>query len=143
MSVTVRRSTDDAVYHFYKGSFEAIVDRCSHVMVGYQGEERVLDATTREQIRLNVSEISLIGLRCLFFAYSRSPDLVIDGGLTFVGFVGMQDPPRPGVSECISRLLGGGVRIIMITGDSGNYDLAVLFWGVFFLKRKVMIFLGF
>lgn len=38
--------------------------------------------------------------------------------LTFCGLIGMYDPPRPGVQNSIRRLLQGGVRIIMITGDN-------------------------
>ena len=39
-------------------------------------------------------------------------------GLTFAGLVGMSDPPRPGVARSIRRLMRGGVKVIMITGDS-------------------------
>lgn len=38
--------------------------------------------------------------------------------LTFCGIIGMYDPPRPGVQNSVRRLLQGGVRIVMITGDS-------------------------
>ena len=46
-------------------------------------------------------------------------------GLTFAGLVGMFDPPRPGVSASIRRLLNGGVRVIMITGDSPTTALSI------------------
>src|SRR5204862_8069283 len=46
-------------------------------------------------------------------------------GLTFTGLVGMFDPPRPGVSTSIRRLLNGGVRVIMITGDSSTTALSI------------------
>ena len=39
------------------------------------------------------------------------------GHLTFLGFVGLQDPPAPGVKATIARLRGAGLRTIMITGD--------------------------
>ena len=38
--------------------------------------------------------------------------------LSFVGMVGMWDPPRHGVESAISDLLGGGVDVKMITGDA-------------------------
>lgn len=38
--------------------------------------------------------------------------------LTFCGIIGMYDPPRPGVQNSIHRLIQGGVRVIMITGDN-------------------------
>jgi Ca2+-transporting ATPase len=46
-------------------------------------------------------------------------------GLTFAGMVGMSDPPRYGVTKAISRLMRGGVRVIMITGDSETTAVAI------------------
>ncbi|KAI1394243.1 calcium-transporting P [Hypoxylon trugodes] len=45
--------------------------------------------------------------------------------LTFAGLVGMSDPPRPGVSRSIRKLMRGGVKVIMITGDSATTALAI------------------
>ncbi|RYP12556.1 hypothetical protein DL765_007258 [Monosporascus sp. GIB2] len=46
-------------------------------------------------------------------------------GLTFAGLVGMSDPPRPGVAHSIKRLMRGGVKVIMITGDSPTTAYAI------------------
>ena len=45
--------------------------------------------------------------------------------LTFAGLVGMSDPPRPGVDRSIRRLMAGGVKVIMITGDAETTALAI------------------
>ncbi|GAO14004.1 hypothetical protein UVI_02035570 [Ustilaginoidea virens] len=45
--------------------------------------------------------------------------------LIFAGLVGMSDPPRPGVSRSIRRLMRGGVKVIMITGDAEATALAI------------------
>ena len=37
--------------------------------------------------------------------------------LAFIGFVGMTDPPAPGVRETIARFEGAGIRTLMLTGD--------------------------
>ncbi len=46
-------------------------------------------------------------------------------GLTFAGLVGMSDPPRPGVGRSIRKLMRGGVKVIMITGDSETTAVAI------------------
>ncbi|TGJ85945.1 hypothetical protein E0Z10_g2839 [Xylaria hypoxylon] len=46
-------------------------------------------------------------------------------GLVFAGLVGMSDPPRPGVARSIRKLMRGGVRVIMITGDSATTAHAI------------------
>lgn len=46
-------------------------------------------------------------------------------GLVFAGLVGMSDPPRPGVARSIRKLSRGGVKVIMITGDSATTALAI------------------
>jgi len=38
--------------------------------------------------------------------------------LVFTGFQGILDPPRPGVEAAIAKLTSGGVKVVMITGDS-------------------------
>lgn len=46
-------------------------------------------------------------------------------GLTFAGLVGMSDPPRDNVQKSIRRLMRGGVKVIMITGDAETTALAI------------------
>jgi Ca2+-transporting ATPase len=46
-------------------------------------------------------------------------------GLAFAGLVGMNDPPRKGVDRSIRRLMAGGVKVIMITGDAETTAVAI------------------
>ncbi len=48
---------------------------------------------------------------------SGRPSIEIEQKLTFLGLVGMIDPPRPGVKEAIQSCHEAGVRAVMITGD--------------------------
>lgn len=64
------------------------------------------------------------GLRLVGFALREwdtlpeeiTPDKV-ETELTFLGFVGMIDPPRPEVKEAVAQCKSAGVKVIMITGD--------------------------
>lgn len=47
------------------------------------------------------------------------------GSLTFLGLVGIIDPPREGVKEAIATLLNSGVAIKMITGDSQETAVSI------------------
>ncbi|GJP47373.1 hypothetical protein CLOM_g6571 [Closterium sp. NIES-68] len=49
----------------------------------------------------------------------------LESRLTFVGFAGIQDPPRPEVPAAIAACTSAGMRVIVITGDSGSTATAV------------------
>lgn len=59
-------------------------------------------------------------------ALASGPEL---GRLTFLGLVGIIDPPRAGVKEAVRVLSESGVSIKMVTGDAQETALAIGNWG--------------
>lgn len=113
---------------FIKGAVEEVLTRCDTYICNRS--TIVLDEKIRSKILTVTSTMSEDGLRVLALASGRgNPDSADRGsgakGLTFAGLVGMFDPPRPGVSSSIRRLLNGGVRVMMITGDSSTTALSI------------------
>jgi Ca2+-transporting ATPase len=49
----------------------------------------------------------------------------LEGGYTFLGFVGMIDPPRPEVPKAIEQARAAGIRVVMLTGDQVNTARAI------------------
>ena len=81
------------------------------------------DATARAAGRAN-EEMASRALRVLGVAY-RDVDAIpeelttetLETGLTFVGLIGMIDPPRMEVKQAVAECYAAGIRPVMITGD--------------------------
>jgi Ca2+-transporting ATPase len=67
------------------------------------------------------------GLRVLAMAWRPEgwPEGDAIQGLTFLGFVGLEDPVRTGVREAIASCATAGIRTIMLTGDQRSTAEAV------------------
>lgn len=134
---------------YIKGAIERVLERCDTYLTK-DGREVQLDAAKRQQALQAAEKLASEGLRVLGFASgpvarqakslaptsrSATPVSKLDhhvshsedvyNGLTFAGLVGMSDPPRTGVSKSIRRLMRGGVKVIMITGDAETTALAI------------------
>ncbi|MCZ0963428.1 cation-transporting P-type ATPase [Paracoccus benzoatiresistens] len=70
------------------------------------------------------------GLRVLAFAARAEPGERIDpaaleGGLTFLGLVGLIDPPRTEAIDAVAECRAAGIRVKMITGDHAGTATAI------------------
>lgn len=148
MGVTI--GDNDKEYAYMKGSIEKILAACD-TYLDHDGREIVLDSARKTEALQAAESMAVRGLRVLAFASgpvakpsriratngnTRSGTPGSDSsparpsedayrGLTFAGLVGMSDPPRPGVGRSIRRLMRGGVKVIMITGDAETTAVAI------------------
>ena len=108
---------DGATVAYAKGAPRAILRLSSERLAG--GRRVPLDDDGRAQL-LHVNEaLASAGLRVLAVAagdVAGATEAALSG-LTFLGFLGLADPPAPGVKETIARLRRAGLRTIMLTGD--------------------------
>jgi P-type Ca2+ transporter type 2C len=144
MGVTVPSDRGDKEVAYMKGAIDKVLGACDSYVTA-DGREIVLDSARKDEAVRAAEEMASQGLRVLAFAsgyvsksgrgrttlapHSRSasplPQHEIYKGLAFAGLVGMRDPPRPGVGRSLKKLLRGGVKVIMITGDSETTALAI------------------
>ncbi|NWY65175.1 AT2A3 ATPase, partial [Erithacus rubecula] len=123
---------------FVKGAPESVIERCSHVRVGTA--KVPLTAAVRDRILARVRDwgTGMDTLRCLALATHDAPArrdsmqlhdsaafVRYENNLTFVGCVGMLDPPRKEVTSSIEMCRKAGIRVIMITGDNKGTAVAI------------------
>jgi Ca2+-transporting ATPase len=110
--------------HKNNGKFLAITKGAPDVLLNLCN----LSDSNRDEILTHVAKMAGKALRVLAVAtrpLKNIPQEGIEQGLTFVGLVGMMDPPRPEVREAIAICKRAGIRTVMITGDHGATAVAI------------------
>ncbi|HUF27015.1 MAG TPA: HAD-IC family P-type ATPase [Gemmatimonadaceae bacterium] len=117
LMATFNRALDGAIVAHAKGAPSRILDRCARALTS-RGEVP-LDDRTREELEESNRALAARGLRVLALASGPVPgtDDLEPRELTFVGLVGMLDPPATGVRETIQTFRDAGIRTMMLTGD--------------------------
>ncbi|MBI4181814.1 MAG: calcium-translocating P-type ATPase, SERCA-type [Candidatus Aenigmarchaeota archaeon] len=106
---------------FTKGAPELVLARCSHVL--RDGKPVRLDRKTRDAILAANHGLAGEALRVLGFALRAGGEK--EEGLTFIGLLGMIDPPRDTVAQDIALCRKAGIQVVMITGDHRETAVAV------------------
>ncbi len=109
-----------------KGAPERILERCTRYRAG--GRDHPLDEAARARFSAAFETISAQGSRVIALARRNLPTPTLpedEDNLTFLGFVGLMDPPRPEVKDAIRAARSAGIRVIMITGDAAATARAV------------------
>ena len=121
MSVVIKDDDNTNYILYSKGAPEELIDVCTDTMI--DGKKVKLTAKDRELVKDYCMEQSRKGLRLLGFATKNisslphEDDQTIESDLTFIGIMGMMDPPREEVKHAIETCHEAGIRVIMITGD--------------------------
>lgn len=99
-----------------KGAPDVLLERCS--------KEIENNMFSKIRIQNQNLEMAKKALRVIAIAYkdvdvlpNRIDTWAIENDLTFVGLLGMIDPPREGVKEAVKTCKKAGIKTVMITGD--------------------------
>lgn len=112
---TVNKEGDRTVV-YAKGAAEVVLDLCSSILK--DGKAVKLTEADRKAIINETYTMAENALRVLGVAYKElGKREEIEKDLTFVGMVGMIDPPREEVRESIKMCKEAGIDIKMVTGD--------------------------
>lgn len=117
-----------------KGAPESILERCTHALMGPKAKKVPLEPKHADLLSQEVIEYGNRGLRVIALASrdnlppksqlsaakTTQEYHQLEQGLTFIGLVGMLDPPRPEVAESIRKCKEAGIRVVVITGDNRN-----------------------
>ncbi len=136
---TVHRMSDDELLAFMKGAPEVILDRCTTIFK--DGETKKLSKKEKQKILKTNEQMASEALRVLGVAFKELADVDledfrelskvkettkhVESNLTFIGLVGMIDPPREEAKEANKKCQRAGIKTIMITGDHKLTAVAV------------------
>ena len=128
---TLHRKIDGQHFAALKGAPAVVLDACSNYR-DTAGNTVRLDENALARFTVANEQMANRALRVLALAIKHfeshaehSSEEALESGYTFVGLVGMIDPPRPGVAEAIQRAKRAGIRTVMLTGDQLNTGIAI------------------
>ena len=105
-----------------KGAPDVLLSRCTHILAGSVVPLTASLARDVENANASMAEQALRVLACGYKDMDQLPSVnptsgELEANLTFVGLVGMIDPPRIEVKDAVAQCYAAGIRPVMITGD--------------------------
>ncbi len=102
-----------------KGSPESVLPLCTLI------QNRPMTEDERRKLYDSCDEMSNRALRVLAFACRPNAADDREEGLTFLGCLGLFDPPRPDAKAAVAECRFAGIRTVMMTGDHPKTALAM------------------
>ena len=127
--MTVLNRTERGLISYTKGAVDEMLPLCTKLRTK-EGVRDMTDAD-RDRILQLCYKMSGEALRVLGFAVCvqgevpEEEDADLEKDMTFVGAVGMIDPPRKEVIKAVETCHTAGIRVVMITGDHKVTAMAI------------------
>ncbi|MFB8792238.1 MAG: magnesium-translocating P-type ATPase [Potamolinea sp.] len=113
-----------------KGALKNILDVCSTVEIA---EGKIIDiANQRQKLHQQHEDLGSKGFRTLGVAYrdfnqdSFTFSKDDEANMTFLGYLALFDPPKPGIADTLKELEMLGITPKMITGDSKAVAISII-----------------
>ncbi len=116
--MTTFHRTSEGSVRIVKGAPDVLVSLCCSYLHGREARE--LGAPVRTQILRRNEAMAGDGLRVIAVGAARGKE-----ELTFIGLIGMMDPPRPEAAAAVRTCQEAGIRPVMITGDHPATAVAI------------------
>ncbi len=117
MCMTTVNMIDGRVYAIVKGAPEAVLPLC---LQNTESAEKVAQGMAEDALR-----VLAVAVKLLDEAPAIPTAEELEQNLTFVGLVGLMDPPRKEAYEAIRVCRSAGIRVVMVTGDHSATAAAV------------------
>ena len=118
---------DGRLFALVKGAAESVLPLCTGI--SQDGASVLLDDAMTAELTIRYRSMSAQGLRVIALAFRELDTMPTEGipeeKLILAGFMGLEDPPRPEVSKALENCRSAGIKVIMITGDSGPTAAAI------------------
>lgn len=106
---------------YMKGAPEAVTVQCTHII---ENNKKVpLTEEKRQHFIEENIRLAKQGYRVLALSYMKlhdkvaTPEFIEKDEYVLLGFVALQDPPRPEVAHAVQQCYDAGIRIIIMSGD--------------------------
>ncbi len=110
--MTTIHSINNKYIAITKGAPDILLNRCNITV----GEKRRIEEQN-EKMAKKALRVIAVAYKEMTFLPKGQEIKYVEEGLTFVGLIGMIDPPREGVKEAVKTCKRAGIKTVMITGD--------------------------
>jgi Ca2+-transporting ATPase len=122
MMSTLHRNPKNSIYIFIKGAPEQVLAQCC---TQFDSNDKLVSietkALTEKAETMAKDGLRVLAVACKSLALLPAPTelkaQIIEKELTFLGFVGLIDPPREEAKQAIQDCQNASIKVVMITGD--------------------------
>lgn len=124
------------LYHDHAGHACIHVKGAPEAVLALSANQRCADGTTKpldekfwhgqvEDLAAQGQRVIAVAVRSVAQEQTVLNSADVSGQLTFIGLIGLIDPPRPEAVEAVAECHAAGIRVKMITGDHGATARAI------------------